>query len=63
MDRKRRRIKIGIIAVIVAMALLAGGAYNFTISGSELIAGWLTAVGAGVLVLGITLLTRGSKQR
>ena len=63
MDRKRKRIKIGIIAMTAATALLAGGAYNFTISGSELIAGWLTAVGVGVLALGITLLARSSKQR
>ena len=61
MAKKRQRTKTGIIVVSLGTLLLAGGGYNFTVRGSELIAGWLTVMAVAVLSLGISLLVRASK--
>ena len=61
MAKKRQRTKTGTLVVVLGTALLAGGGYNFTVRGSELIAGWLTLMGVGALALGISLLVRASK--
>jgi hypothetical protein len=61
MAKKRKRAKTGTIAVVAGTALLAGGGYNFTIRGSELIAVWLTLMAVGAFALGISLLRRASR--
>jgi hypothetical protein len=63
MDRKRKRTRTGIGGVIAGTLLLGGAGYNFTISGSELIAIYLTVLGVGALGLGIGLLVRASRSR
>lgn len=62
MEKRRKRTKLGIIALVVTTALGAAGGYCFTIRGSELIAGWLTIMALGSLALGISSLVRASKD-
>jgi hypothetical protein len=63
MEKKRKRTKTGTVALVIGTALLAGGAYKFTIRGSEAIAAWLTVMAMVPLVMGIVLLVQASKSR
>ena len=62
MDRKRRQTRVGIAGLVAGIPLLGGAAYNFTISGSEAIAGYLAIMGAGALGVGITMLVRAARN-
>jgi hypothetical protein len=61
MEKKRKRTKAGVAAEIVGAALLSAGIYNFTRSGSELIAVYLTVMAVGLLVVGLSVLLRSAK--
>jgi len=63
MDRKRKRTRVGVGGTVIGVGFLSWAGYTFTISGSELIATYLTIVGAGALAMGITQLVRASKSR
>lgn len=58
MEKHRKRTRAGIAAEVVGVALLCAGIYNFTKSGSELIAAYLTVMAAGFLVVGLVVLRR-----
>ncbi|MBN1606850.1 MAG: hypothetical protein JW940_09455 [Polyangiaceae bacterium] len=62
MEKKRKRTKAGIAAEVVGAALLSAGIYNFTKSGSELIATYLTVMAVALLVVGLTVLLRSPKM-
>ena len=63
MDRKRRRTKAGIAGVIAGVAFLSAAGYEFTITGSETIAIYLTLMGVGLFGVGMTTLIRAIKSR
>lgn len=58
MDQQRRRTKIASFLMAAGTALLAGGAYNFTRPGYVLIASWLTVIGLGLVVAGVSRLKK-----
>jgi hypothetical protein len=61
LEKKRKRTKAGVAAEIVGAALLSAGVYNFTRSGSELIAAYLTVMAVALLVVGLAVLLRAPK--
>jgi len=61
MEKKRKRTKAGVAAEIAGAALLGAGIYNFTKSGSELIAIYLTVMAVALLVLGLSVLLRSPR--
>ena len=63
MAKKKKQRKLGTVALVAGIGLLAFGGYNFTIRGSELIAGWLSLMALGALVLGIAQLRKASVSR
>ena len=62
LERKKKRTRLGIMALVAGSILLAAGGYNFTVKGSELLAGWLTLMAAGALALGLSSLRRAAKS-
>lgn len=62
MEKRRKRLRLGVIALAIGTALGAAGGYGFTIRGSELIAGWLTLMALGALGLGVSSVIRASKD-
>ena len=62
MEKKRKRTKAGVAAEIAGAAFLSAGIYNFTQSGSELIAAYLTVMAVALLVVGLTVLLRSPKM-
>lgn len=59
MEKKRKRLQIGVASVVIGVLLMGGAAYNFTYSGSILIAIYLTIASTCVLVPGLVQLRRG----
>jgi hypothetical protein len=62
MDRKRRRVRAGVAATVAGVALLSAAGYQFTITGSETIAIYLTLMGAGLSVVALTVFRRAAKD-
>lgn len=51
MEKKRKRTKVGTMALVAGCGALAGAVYNFTGSGSELIATYLSVL--ALILLGV----------
>jgi hypothetical protein len=62
-EKQRKRTRAGVAAEVAGAILLGAGLYNFTKSGSELIAVYLTVMATGLLVLGLTVLLRAAKTQ
>jgi hypothetical protein len=63
MEQKSKRTKAGTASIIAGIALSVGAAYNFSRSGSELVAGYLTVLAAGFLAMGIFLHVKAAQMR
>jgi hypothetical protein len=63
MEQKSKRTKAGTASIIAGVALSVGAAYNFSRSGSELVASYLTVLAVGFIAMGIALHIKASKMR
>jgi hypothetical protein len=63
MEKKRKRTKAGVAATTVGILLLGGSGYNLTQSGSEVIAIYMAVLAVPLILGGISLLARASKDR
>ncbi len=63
MEKKRKRTKVGVTATTVGLLLLGGAGYNLTHTGSEVIAVYMSILAVALLVAGVSLLVRASKDR
>lgn len=58
LEKKRKRLQVGVASVTLGVVLLGAAAYNSTYSGSMLIAIYLTIASVCALVAGIIQLRR-----
>ena len=63
MEKKRKRTRFGILALVGAVGFVVGAAFNFQRSGSVLIAIYLSIFAAILLATGVTQLITASKMR
>jgi hypothetical protein len=61
MEQKRKRTRVGAVAMLVGVVLLGGAGYNFSRTGSELIATYLAVLALILLGVGISQVGRASR--
>jgi hypothetical protein len=61
MDKKRQRMRTGTIFTVMGLGLLGGAGYNFTHTGRELIAVYMTVLALIVLAVGISQFGKASR--
>ena len=61
MEQKRKRTRVGTIAVIASVGLLGGAGYNFSRTGSELIATYLAVLALILIGVGISQFGKASR--
>ncbi len=61
MDKKRKRTRTGAMFTVIGVGLLGGAGYNFTQTGRELIAIYITVLALIVLAVGISQFGKASR--
>jgi hypothetical protein len=63
MEAKRKRSRLGTVAVVLGVVLLGLGIYGFARGGAELLGIWGVGFGVGALAVGIVLLKKAAAAR